>query len=392
MAKLLECVPNYSEGRDLDKVEQIVGCFRGRQGVKLLDYSSDADHNRTVVTVIGEPEALVAAVVDSVGKALELIDMTKHKGQHPRMGAVDVIPFIPVRETTVEDADAAAKAAAAAASEKFGQPFFLYESSATAPNRVNLAEIRRGQFEGMAEKMKDQAHWKPDYGPATIHPTGGVTAIGARPPLVAYNVDLDTSDLAVADKIVHMVRHINGGFRYCKAMAVELKERGIVQVSMNLTDYSKTAIYRVLENLLSNAQKYSAPGSRVYIRLYSSDGCGCFEIKNISKDALNISAEELMERFVRGDRSRSEEGNGLGLSIAKEENICSRSRAVRGRALCVERGGRRALKRRRKHGCSAACACKFGKRRAGWVEPGAYNAFKRRAGGNAHLPRPAGDV
>lgn len=256
MAKLLECVPNYSEGRDLDKVEQIVGCFRGRQGVKLLDYSSDADHNRTVVTVIGEPEALVAAVVDSVGKALELIDMTKHKGQHPRMGAVDVIPFIPVRETTVEDADAAAKAAAAAASEKFGQPFFLYESSATAPNRVNLAEIRRGQFEGMAEKMKDQAHWKPDYGPATIHPTGGVTAIGARPPLVAYNVDLDTSDLALADKIVHMVRHINGGFRYCKAMAVELKERGIVQVSMNLTDYSKTAIYRVLETIRMEARRF----------------------------------------------------------------------------------------------------------------------------------------
>lgn len=254
MAKLLECVPNYSEGRDLDKVEQIVGCFRGRQGVKLLDYSSDADHNRTVVTVIGEPEALVAAVVDSVGKALELIDMTKHKGQHPRMGAVDVIPFIPVRETTVEDADAAAKAAAAAASEKFGQPFFLYESSATAPNRVNLAEIRRGQFEGMAEKMKDPL-WKPDFG-ETIHPTGGVTAIGARPPLVAFNVNLATDNIEIAKNIVKAVRYINGGFRYCKAMPVALEERGIVQVSMNLTDFTKTAIYRVFEAIRTEAKRY----------------------------------------------------------------------------------------------------------------------------------------
>lgn len=256
MVKLLECVPNYSEGRDLGKVEKIVDCFRGKAGVKLLDYSSDKDHNRTVVTVIGEIEPLKAAVTESVGRALELIDMTKHEGQHPRMGAVDVIPFIPVKNASAEDADAAAKAVAAAAYEKYGQPFFLYEQSASAPHRANLADVRKGQFEGMAEKMKDQAHWKPDYGPATIHPTGGVTAIGARPPLVAYNVDLDTSDLAVADKIVHMVRHINGGFRYCKAMAVELKERGIVQVSMNLTDYSKTAIYRVLETIRMEARRF----------------------------------------------------------------------------------------------------------------------------------------
>lgn len=256
MAKLLECVPNYSEGRDLDKVEQIVDCFRGKEGVKLLDYSSDKDHNRTVVTVIGEPEPLVAAVIASVGKALELIDMTKHSGQHPRMGAVDVIPFIPVKGATVEDADQAAKAVAKQASERYGQPFFLYESSATAPHRVNLADIRRGQFEGMAEKMKDQTLWKPDFGPETIHPTGGVTAIGARPPLVAYNVNLDTDRLEVAEKIVHAVRHINGGFRYCKAMAVGLQERGIVQVSMNLTDFSKTAVYRVFETIKMEAMRY----------------------------------------------------------------------------------------------------------------------------------------
>ena len=253
MVKLLECVPNYSEGRDLGKVEKIVDCFRGKAGVKLLDYSSDKDHNRTVVTVIGEIEPLKAAVTESVGRALELIDMTKHEGQHPRMGAVDVIPFIPVKNASAEDADAAAKAVAAAY-EKYGQPFFLYEQSASAPHRANLADVRKGQFEGMAEKMKDPL-WKPDFG-ETIHPTGGVTAIGARPPLVAFNVNLATDNIEIAKNIVKAVRYINGGFRYCKAMPVALEERGIVQVSMNLTDFTKTAIYRVFEAIRTEAKRY----------------------------------------------------------------------------------------------------------------------------------------
>lgn len=254
MVKLLECVPNYSEGRDLGKVEKIVDCFRGKAGVKLLDYSSDKDHNRTVVTVIGEIEPLKAAVTESVGRALELIDMTKHEGQHPRMGAVDVIPFIPVKNASAKDADAAAKAVAAAAYEKYGQPFFLYEQSASAPHRANLADVRKGQFEGMAEKMKDPL-WKPDFG-ETIHPTGGVTAIGARPPLVAFNVNLATDNIEIAKNIVKAVRYINGGFRYCKAMPVALEERGIVQVSMNLTDFTKTAIYRVFEAIRTEAKRY----------------------------------------------------------------------------------------------------------------------------------------
>ena len=292
MDKLLECVPNYSEGRDKAKIEKIVDCFRGKAGVKLLDYSSDEDHNRMVVTVIGEPEALQAAVVESEGKALELIDMTKHKGQHPRMGAVDVIPFIPVRGATVEDADRTAKATAKEAAEKFGLPFFLYEQSASAPHRVNLADIRKGQFEGMAEKMKDQTLWKPDFGPSTIHPTGGVTAIGARPPLVAFNVNLGTSDLSVATKIVHAVRHINGGFRFCKAMPVELKERGIVQVSMNLTDYSKTAIYRVFEAIKTECRRFgvNVVGSEVVglVPMQALIDCAEFylQIENFSIDQV----------------------------------------------------------------------------------------------------------
>ena len=256
MDRIIECVPNFSEGRDLAKLEKILDCFRGREGVKLLDYSSDKDHNRSVVTVIGEPEPLRDAMVDAIGKAVELIDMTKHQGQHPRMGCVDVVPFIPIRNTTVEDADRIAKETAALAAEKFGQPFFLYEKSASAPHRENLADVRRGQFEGMAEKMLDQEKWKPDFGPATIHPTGGVTAIGARMPLIAYNINLDTSNLEIAKKIANAVRHISGGFRYCKAMGVMLEDRNVAQVSMNLTDYTKTPIYRVFETVKMEARRY----------------------------------------------------------------------------------------------------------------------------------------
>lgn len=256
MDRILECIPNFSEGRDLDKVEKIIDCFRGKQGVKLLDYSSDPDHNRSVVTVIGEPEPLKDAMVAAIGKAVELIDMTKHQGQHPRMGCVDVVPFVPIRNVTMEEADAIAKETAKEAADKFGQPFFLYEKSASAPHRENLAAVRKGQFEGMAEKMKDQEKWKPDFGPNTIHPTGGVTAIGARMPLVAFNVNLDTSDLEVADKIAKKIRHIGGGWRYVKAMGVMLNDRNIAQVSMNLTDYTKSNVYSVFETIKFEARRY----------------------------------------------------------------------------------------------------------------------------------------
>ncbi len=255
MGKIIECVPNFSEGRDLKKLEKILDVFRGRRDVKLLDYSSDEDHNRTVVTLVGEPDALKQAMVEAIGKAVELIDLTHHEGQHPRMGAVDVVPFIPIKNVTIEEADELAKSIAKEASEKYNLPFFLYEKSATAPHRENLASIRKGQFEGMAEKMKD-AMWKPDFGPETIHPTAGVTAIGARMPLVAYNVNLSTNNLEIASKIAKQVRHINGGFRYVKALGIELEDRGIVQVSMNLTDYTKTSIYRVFETIKMEAARY----------------------------------------------------------------------------------------------------------------------------------------
>lgn len=263
-SKIMECVPNFSEGRDLQKIEKIADSFRAKTGVKLLDYSNDQDHNRMVVTVVGEPEALKEAVLEAIGKAIELIDLTKHSGQHPRMGAVDVVPFIPIRGCTMEDAIALSKEVAEEAAKRYKLPVFLYEKSASSPKRENLANIRKGEFEGMAEKIK-LVEWTPDFGPAERHPTAGTVAIGARMPLVAYNVNLGTNDLSVADNIAKKVRFLGGGLRFCKAMGVELTERGIVQVSMNMTDYSRTALYRAFELVRIEARRYgvSVVGSEI---------------------------------------------------------------------------------------------------------------------------------
>lgn len=256
--KIMECVPNFSEGRDLERIEKIIDKFRAKNGVKLLDYSNDTDHNRLVVTVVGEPEALKDALLEAIGQAVALIDLTKHIGQHPRMGAVDVVPFIPIRGCTMEEAVALSKEVAEKVASLYNLPVFLYEKSASAPHRENLAAIRKGEFEGMAEKIK-LPEWKPDFGPAERHPTAGTVAIGARMPLVAYNVNLGTDNLAVADSIAKKIRFIGGGLRFCKAMGVELKERGIVQVSINMTDYTRTALYRAFELVRIEARRYGVP-------------------------------------------------------------------------------------------------------------------------------------
>jgi glutamate formiminotransferase len=253
--KIIECVPNFSEGRDLNKIEKIVNPFREKEDVKLLDYQRDEDHNRLVVTAIGEPAALKQAVMDAMGVAIDLIDMRKHRGQHPRMGAIDVVPFIPLKNVSMTEAIELSTDVAKKVSEKHGLPVFLYEKSASSAERQNLAAIRKGQFEGMAEKLKDPK-WQPDFGPNDIHPSAGVTAIGARMPLVAFNVNLNTDDLGIANAIANRVRHISGGLRYCKAIGVALKKRGIVQVSMNMTDYEKTELYRVFELIRIEARRY----------------------------------------------------------------------------------------------------------------------------------------
>lgn len=256
--RIMECVPNFSEGRDLGKIEKIIEPFRARQGVKLLDYSNDEDHNRLVVTVVGEPEALKAALLEAVGQAVALIDLNRHVGQHPRMGAVDVIPFIPIKGCTMDEAIALSKEVGEQIATLYQVPVFLYEKSATAPHRENLAAVRKGEFEGMAEKIK-LAEWQPDFGPAERHPTAGTVAVGARMPLVAYNVNLGTADLNIASDIARKIRFIGGGLRYCKAMGVELKERGIVQVSINMTDYTRTALYRAFELVKIEARRYGVP-------------------------------------------------------------------------------------------------------------------------------------
>ena len=253
--KVLECVPNFSEGRDHAKIEKIVDCIRIVEGVKLLDYSSDKDHNRTVVTVVGEPQPLAQAVIHAAGVAQQLIDLTKHEGQHPRMGATDVVPFIPIQNVTEEEAIALSKEVGKALYEQYQIPVFLYEKSASAPHRENLAAVRKGQFEGMAEKMQDP-QWYPDFGENHPHPTAGVTAVGMRMPLVAFNVNIDCPDFSVADRIAKKVRFIGGGFRFCKAMGVDLAERKQVQVSMNMTDFTRTALYYSYEFIKMEAKRY----------------------------------------------------------------------------------------------------------------------------------------
>jgi glutamate formiminotransferase len=252
---LYQSVPNFSEGRDLKKVEAIVDCFRGKSGVKLLDYSSDADHNRSVVTVVGEPEPLKEALFNAVQIATELIDLSTHQGQHPRMGATDVIPFIPIQNASMEEARGLANDLAKRLGEELEIPVILYEESATAPHRTNLAKVRKGEFEAMKEKLVEE-EWRPDFGPNAPHSTAGVTAVGARMPLVAFNVNLNTNDLSIASAIGKKVRHSSGGLRFVKAMGVALEDRGIVQVSMNMTNYTKTALYQAVEMVRFEAARY----------------------------------------------------------------------------------------------------------------------------------------
>ena len=255
MDKIVECVPNFSEGRNLAKIERIVDVFRAKENVKLLDYSSDKDHNRMVVTAIGEPEAMKNCIIEAVGVAIETIDLTKHEGQHPRLGAADVIPFIPIKGMTIDEADALAKEVGKTLATTYGLPIYLYEKSASAEHRQNLAAIRKGGFEGLVEKMQ-LPEWKPDFGPEQCHPTAGASVIGARVPLIAFNVNLHTANFEIADKIAKKVRHTGGGLSFCKAIGIDLKEQGLMQVSMNLTDYTRTSIYQAVEMIRFEANRY----------------------------------------------------------------------------------------------------------------------------------------
>ena len=255
MAKIIECVPNISEGRNHEVIEACVDTVRNTAGVTLLDYSSDASHNRSVITFMGSPEGVMNAATALAKKAAELIDLNHHQGEHPRMGAVDVIPLIPMKDVTKEETVEYSKQLAERIWNEAGIPIFLYEDSASAPHRVNLAAIRKGQFEGMAEKVKDP-QWTPDFGGAAIHPTAGVTAVGCRMPLVAFNINLSTSDVSIASKIAKIIRRSSGGFDCVKALGVMLEDRNIAQVSINMTDFNRTPLYRVVEVTKAEAARW----------------------------------------------------------------------------------------------------------------------------------------
>ena len=255
MAKIVECIPNISEGRNMEVVEAVLNEVRSTPGVTLLDHSSDPNHNRTVITFLGSPEGVAEAAVKLAKKAVELIDLNKHVGEHPRMGAVDVCPFVPVKEITTEECVALSKEVGKRIWEEAGMPVFLYEDSASAPHRVNLASIRKGQFEGMAEKVK-QPEWEPDFGGPTIHPTAGTVAVGCRMPLVAYNINLSTSDITIASAIAKIIRQSSGGLACVKALGVMLEDRNIAQVSINMTNLHKTPLYRVVELVKAEAKRW----------------------------------------------------------------------------------------------------------------------------------------
>jgi glutamate formiminotransferase / 5-formyltetrahydrofolate cyclo-ligase len=252
---LIECIPNVSEGRRPAIVAAMADAIRGVSGVRLLDHSSDASHNRSVFTFAGDAAGVERAVLALVERAVADIDLRTHRGEHPRLGAVDVVPLVPIEGVTLADCVALAKQIGAEIAARFGVPVYLYEEAATQPSRRNLEDIRRGEFEGLAAKMAT-AGWTPDFGPATPHPSAGAVVVGARMALIAYNINLATDRLDVAKKIAAAIRQSSGGYRFVKAMGIPLADRGIVQVSMNLTNYEKTPIFRVFETVKREAERY----------------------------------------------------------------------------------------------------------------------------------------
>lgn len=279
---IIECIPNVSEGRRPEVVDAIAAAIRAVPGVRLLDYSSDASHNRSVFTMAGDAAPITAAVLAMYERAIAAIDLRTHQGEHPRLGAVDVVPFVPIEGVTMEACVALAKDVAREVASRFAVPVYLYEDASANPERKNLEDIRRGEFEGLAAKMASTG-WAPDFGPAAPHASAGASVIGARMPLIAYNINLNTDRLDVAKKIAAAIRHSSGGFRYVKAAGFKLDERGIVQVSMNLTNYEKTPIHRVFETVKREAGRYG-------VSILESEIVGL-----IPSAALNATAEYYLQ-------------------------------------------------------------------------------------------------
>jgi len=275
---VIECVPNVSEGRRPEIVAAMADAIRAIGGVRLLDHSSDASHNRSVFTLAGDAAGVERAVLALVERATADIDLRTHRGEHTRIGAVDVVPFVPIEGVTMAECVALARKVGSEIASRFNVPVYLYEEASNDPARKNLEDIRRGEFEGLAAKMA-KAGWAPDFGPAAPHPSAGATVVGARMPLIAYNINLATNRLDVAKKIAAGIRHSSGGYRYVKAMGIMLEDRGIVQVSMNLTNYEKTPIFRVFETVKREAARYG-------VQVLESEIVGL-----VPSAALNAAAE-----------------------------------------------------------------------------------------------------
>lgn len=254
--QLIECVPNFSEGRRQEVINEIVDCFRGKRGVYLLDNRADEDHNRLVISLVGAPEPIQDALIEAAKTAADRIDINTHRGGHPRIGAVDVIPFTPVKGITMEECIALSHSFGERYYKETGIPVYYYEDSAIMPDRKRLEVIRKGQYEVLREEVKTDPARRPDVGKAELHPVAGASIIGARRFLVAFNVNLNTADIAIARKIANAVRSSSGGFAYVKGIGLALEERGLTQVSMNLVDYEKNALYRVLETIRMEAKRW----------------------------------------------------------------------------------------------------------------------------------------
>jgi glutamate formiminotransferase len=255
LKKLVECVPNFSEGRRPEVVEQILEVIRGVEGVRLLDSSSDASHNRTVVTFLGGPEPVKKAAFLAAARAAELIDMEKHRGEHPRIGATDVIPFVPVAGVTMEECVALARELGREIGEKLGIPVYLYAEAAARPECKNLSAVRKGQYEGLKQDIA-RPERAPDFGPPRLHPTAGATAVGARPPLIAYNINLGTDDVKIAGAIARAIRGSSGGYPSIKALGIRLEDRGTAQVTINVGNFREVPLHRVFETVRSEAGRY----------------------------------------------------------------------------------------------------------------------------------------
>lgn len=255
MKRIVQCVPNFSEGKNIDIIKKIIEPLQNQAGFTFVSYEADRDYNRTVVTIIGDPAAMLGPLVSFFDKALELIDMRQHQGAHPRMGAVDVVPFIPIKGITINECVDYAKSLSSEVNRLLNIPIFLYAMAAVNEDRVSLPNIRQGEFEGMEEKMQD-ARWQPDFGPNHIHPTFGVVAIGARMPLIAFNIDLNTTDEVIANSIAKAIRKSSGGLAYVQAGSAYLEQRQHMQVTMNILDYKKNPLYRIFEIVKMEARRY----------------------------------------------------------------------------------------------------------------------------------------